>query len=192
MSNHLLPLSHGTLNAIPPGHEIISAASPSGVASFDINWGDTEFEEVNILIDQWAPVTTGVPVMVSSSDDGSTFDTGASNYMRTGCTHNPDGTVNAYSGASTSMFMCYNSANGRMLGGTTIASFLIQVLRPYDTGLRTNFIWWGGFDRNVVSNSMNFNGAGYRDTAAKVNAVRLYQDVGNISARYVAWGQRRA
>lgn len=182
-----LPLE-GPVGVPAPPIVPIAAGSMSNVASFDIAWGDQAFEEVNILIDQWTPTGNGMPDIFTSSDNGATFDTGASDYRAQGIAHNPSGAINGYGGTMDSIQVGFDASNAQMLANTATGCFMFTIYRPYDASLRTVVEGWGGYDHNVVSDSMNVQGSGYRDAAGKVNAVRLASTVGNVSARYFAWG----
>ena len=166
----------------------IAAGSVSNVATFDIPFGPQDFERVDILFDQWAPVSTSVAQFRTSSDGGSTFDSGASDYRNSGVQHEPAGTTSGFTNALSFAQFGHDTGNGRMLGGTTLSCFLLTLFDPTSTGSRTYYEAWGGWDRNVVSNSMQAINTGYRDTTGRVDAVRMLASTGNVSARYFAWG----
>ena len=182
-----LPLA-GPVGVPPPPVVFIAAGSVSNVASFDIAWGDAQFEEVNILLDQWEPAVNGVPQLAISDDDGATFDTGASDYLFQGL-NNHTTLATGFSALHDRAQIGADNADGRMLGGTATGCFLWTILRPFDTGRRVAMEGWGGFSHNILSNASFMQGSGWRDAAKSVNAVRLNARNGNVSARYFAWGE---
>ncbi len=178
----------GPVGVAQPPIVPIAADRVSNAANFDIAWGDREFEEVNILIDQWAPASNGMPDIFTSSDNGASFDAGASDYRTQSINHSPDASTQGFAVVQDSFQPGYNAGGGIMFGGTTLACFLVTLWRPYDSGLYTAMEAWGGYDRNTVNNAMNFMGAGFREELGMVNAVRIAMTAGNVSARYFAWG----
>lgn len=181
-----LPLA-GPVSIPAPPIVPIKAGSVSNVASIDIPWGDQQFDRVHVLVDQWSPASTSQPDIFTSSDGGATFDAGATDYRAQGVVNNVT-TVSGYSAVQSSIQLGHDVGDLRMLGGTAIACFLVTVWRPFDAAELTVLEGWGGYDHDVLSTAQFLQGSGFREAAGKVNAVRLAATVGNVSARYVAWG----
>ena len=112
--------------------------------------------------------------MRTSADGGSTFDSGASNY---GFAYGPVGTYGPTNATGT-----YIETSTNFVGSGTDEGLWgeVEFYDPKNTGLKT-FATWRIFAR--VYNSAAANavvGAGYRDSAAAADAVRLFFSAGNF------------
>ena len=124
--------------------------------------------------------------MRTSTDGGSTFDSSAANY---GYAYGPLGTYGPTSTTSTYIEMCANfvgSATDEGIWGE------IEFFDPLNTSLKS-FARWSLFGRTYNSASPNLiQGAGYRDSAADVDAVRLFFSTGNLAGgkvRLFGWSE---
>lgn len=153
-----------------------------------VPFGSSEFEEVYILVDRWQPSADAVPWLRTSGDGGATWDQGASDYQANGVEHQPASTVAGFSAAISYLQLGYDAGNGRVDGGVGLACFLIRIWRPFDASERTYVHMFGGWDHNVVNNSMTAYGGGWRNAASKVDAALLLPSAGTMDGRLAAWG----
>ena len=174
--------------APPPPIVPLKQETFTNAASVAVPFGNWEFEEVYILVDQWQPSADAVPWLRTSGDGGATFDSGASDYRANGVQHEPGSTVAGFSLAISYLQLGYNAGSGRVDGGVGLACFLIRLWRPYEASERTYVHMFGGWDRNGVSNSMNAYGGGWRDATGKVDAALLLPSAGTMDGRLAAWG----
>lgn len=124
--------------------------------------------------------------MRTSTDGGSTFDSGASNYgyaYGASGTYGPVSTTGTYIETSTNLV---GSATDEGLWGE------IDFYDPLNASLKT-FARWQIFGRIFNSAAANIiTGAGYRDSAADVDTVQLYFSTGNFAGgkiRLFGWSE---
>lgn len=124
--------------------------------------------------------------MRTSTDGGSTFDSGASNY---GYAYGPHGTYGPVSTTGT-----YIETSGYLVGNATDEGLWgeIEFYDPLNASLKTFARWiifgriWNSAAPNVIT------GAGYRDSAADVDTVQLYFSTGNFAGgkiRLFGWSE---
>lgn len=123
--------------------------------------------------------------MRTSSDGGSSFDSGASNYQW------GRGALGSYSpvlsnGTAVDLLPLPGVGSTKGIVGT------ITFFDPLNTALKSRFHW--ELSRIVYNSSAIdlFLGTGYRDAAADVNALRFYFDAGNVGGgkiRLFGWSE---
>ena len=124
--------------------------------------------------------------MRTSTDAGSTFDSGASNY---GYTYGPHGTYGPISTTGT-----YIETTMNLVGSATDEGIWgeIDFFDPLNASLKT-FAKWQLFCRIYNSAAANvITGAGYRDSAADVDTVQLFFSTGNFGGgkvRLFGWSE---
>lgn len=124
--------------------------------------------------------------MRTSTDGGSTFDSGASNY---GYAYGASGTYGPVSNTGT-----YIETSSNMVGSATDEGLWgeIDFNDPLNASLKT-FARWQIFGRIYNSAAANIiTGAGYRDSAADVDTVQLYFSSGNFAGgkiRLFGWSE---
>ena len=128
-----------------------------------------QFENVYCSLD-------GYPVYIrTSANSGSSFDAGASDY---GHSYGPLGTYGPTQSTSSSIITM-----GAFVGSATDEGVYGTIIfdDPLNTSLKT-FCHWSLYGRTYNSASPNiYVGAGYRDSAAIVNAVRIFFSNGNVA-----------
>lgn len=124
--------------------------------------------------------------MRTSTDGGSTFDSGASNY---GYAYGAHGTYGPVSTTGT-----YIETSQNLVGSATDEGLWgeIEFYDPLNASLKT-FARWIIFGRIYNSAAANvLTGAGYRDSAADVDTVQLYFSSGNFAGgkiRLFGWSE---
>lgn len=183
-----LPLPFLADAGVPPPPIVpLKAETFSGQSSLDVSFDLWEFEHVLCLIDQWQPSSDAIPYLRTSSDGGSTFDAGASDYRYNAIQHNPATTTGGATGLQAQLQLGI-TGSGSVDAGVGLACFLARIWRPYDTSDRTYVHMFGGWDHNMVADAMTAVGSGYRDAVGKVDAIRFLPSAGTMSGRIAAWG----
>lgn len=167
--------------ADPAGTVPISAATASGAANVDISLTGG-YEEYILLIRKLTPATDGTVINIrTSTDGGSTFDSGAGNYSY--CLgYYTTSAQGLRSNGDTRMALTYDhgSATGEEFSGE------LHISRPGDADY-CQIYGKGGFATATNGESYHvFNGR--RLTAADVDTIRFYADSGNISMEYELLG----
>lgn len=172
------------LAASPPPLVMIDDVTASDDAQVDISW-DLDFELVHVLINNVRPVTPGVRFYArSSSDGGSTFDSGATDYRTLSTAFGTSAAGFASNGISE--LSLTDDAN--TMSATANGAYLVTVRRPFDAGLYTAIQHWGGH-MTGVGGVVCISGFGWRNVAGRVDALRFFMSSGNIDAgRFFAWG----
>lgn len=160
----------------------------SAVSSLDVPFGDWSFEEVFFLFDQWQPSSNAVPYLRTSSDGGSTFDAGASDYQANALQHNPLGGTTGGISTAQAQLQLGIAGSGSVDAGVGVGCFLARIWRPYDASERTYVHMFGGWDHNTVADAMTAYGGGWRDSVGRVDAVRFLPSAGTMTGRVAAWG----
>lgn len=165
------------------GWELLSTATPSGAASvlFDL-LAHPDHSHFSIRGKNIVSSTTSDRIQVrTSSDGGSTFDSGSNNYSGhrrevTGTTPTPaDVRISATALVMTSASV--HSA-GQTYGG-------MDIWFPADN-LESLMEWvWHGWDGSFPYSS---NGRGFRAAEINIDEVQLYLASGNISGHFELWG----
>ncbi len=139
-----------------------------------------QFENVYCSLD-------GYPIYIrTSANGGSTFDSGGSDY---GHAYGPLGTYGPTQGTSSSILTM-----GAFVGSATDEGVYGQIVfpDPLNTSLKT-FCEWSLYGRTYNSASPNiYVGTGYRDSAAIVDAVRIFFSSGNLAGgkiRLFGWSE---
>lgn len=119
------------------------------------------------------PSAAGLILFRTSTDGGSTFDSGASDYAYAGARQiDTGGTATDSSAGDTSM------ANGS-IRGTLAVSGIVRIFAPSDT--ETTLIRWEAVTNNAGSVQTS-SGGGMRDSAADVDAFRFLLTTGNFAS----------
>lgn len=121
-----------------------------------------------------------------STDGGSTFDAGASDYAW-------DYTATAL---GTGVSAGDNADNEIQVAealestaGTGALNFIMWIHDPHTVGTRTNANWTAGYSPNSAGNSTQISGTGARLTAQDTTDVRFLMDTGNIqTGKFILYG----
>jgi len=136
------------------------------------------------------PATDFTNLYMRTSQDGSTFDSGASDYGYVNSSSRDDNTAGGTAALATAAFMRLNT-NG--IGGASAGfddeglSGFVALYDPLDDSRYTNFYWEHAY-RNSFNQSLSVYGAGQRLEADVVKGVQFYQSSGNCSGRIVMVG----
>ncbi len=183
---HGLPLPLFAAGAVPPPLMWIGEQDVTAVTEVDFAWGEQVFEQVFVLLDNVTGSVGGSGLSVrTSSDNGTTFDSGALDYehlmVQLGAGfYKESGRVNAFR-------LVPNSATWG-LATSAYACHLLTVYQPYDSGQRTEMTANGGHRSNGASGEQIDQTYGWRDAVGKVNALRFFPVQGNFTGRFQAWG----
>lgn len=153
---------------------VLSSVTASNDATIDIvlpsGYGDYELHLSN-----WIPASTSSCQMRTSTDGGSTFDSGATDYA-----YNLiyAGAVSTVSTGNTQIILSGGNVNASAtIGGL---SAVITISKPSES-VYTKISWVGGYDSNGTVYDL-VSGSGMRKSAADVDAIRLLFSTGNISS----------
>mgnify|MGYP003514364281 FL=1 len=167
------------------GMALLSTSTPSAASSVDLTGLDARFSRYIITFDALVPATNNDTLSVrTSSDGGSTFDSGGTDYSYTG--------MQTYAGIASASFVASTGDTKvvlHSLGGASSTatnggiSGRIELLAPAQaTGyhhMLFNAVWHAESSGGVLSNA---HGGAARRSSAAVNALRLYFAGGNITS----------
>jgi hypothetical protein len=128
--------------------------------------------------------------IVTSTDNGATFQTGVNEYAFTYYEQLSTGLSSTYDGTHTSI-ACTGSSSVREDGGTTM---YLQVHDAMNSGLRTAFFWRGNIMTTTTTDWRYFQGSGSRGDREANNAFALRLDGGALwdSGTVDVYGRRNA
>ena len=181
---------HGPPLASPELWVPIGRRVASGGATLDFAW-TYDFEEVIFHFSNIVPATNDdILAGRTSSDGGSSFDAGASDYERNSFNFDSAAALN-FSTADDRMFIAGHTTTNRGIsnGSGYGCCGTIQLFRPFDTGQRTRF--YGTFGHRNGGSGVNTGAcSGARLATGRVDAFRFFMDSGgNISEGTIeAWG----
>lgn len=173
----------------------LATADASNDATIDFTAFDaTTYDAYLFVLSNVIPATDAATLELrTSTNGGSTYDSGGSNYAWGYASLRMDGS----SGFATPSNA--GSSSIRLTGGIGSdanedgASLLLTVFGPH-LARRTRFSWQGTYQSNdAVQNGTYINGGGFRQSAADVDAVRFLFSSGNIeSGTITMYGLRNA
>jgi len=179
-----------TLGITDPGLVLISAGSASDDATFDITSGmDGTYEEYVIKGINIVPATTSQQLMMrTSTDGGSSFDAGGSDYSWAYVMRDTAGTDNSNQDSADT----YIELAASMLAGTGEGGmFEIRIAHPAATSLY-KLITWNGVFASSTGTRVVIGGA-RRLATADIDAVRFLMSSGNIeSGEFKLYGVKKS
>ena len=155
-------------------------ASNDATADFDSNI-DSTYDTYLIVLNNVVPASDAVNMQLrTSTDGGSSYDSGSNNYKFATTSINSSGTDRSAGSSDTKMLLQGSSGDVGSAAGEG-ASGNIYLYGPSNSALKTCLSWHltaidSGGDIAV------YTGAGCRDTAADVDAVRIFFSSGNIES----------
>jgi hypothetical protein len=156
----------------------LEIALPAGYRSYELR------------LSNFVPATDNVALNLrTSSNGGSSFDSGASDYQSVTFSPFASGAA-ATSSASTGGNALAAMSIAWVVGNETDegCSVVVSILDPADTAAMTRFQWLGS-GLNLSGNIVAHTGAGCRNAAADVDAVQLLFSSGNIaSGKWTLYG----
>lgn len=152
----------------------------TGVSSVEFTTGiDGTYKKYAIVVSALRPSTDAVePIFRVSSDGGSTYDNGSSNYEYVNRSYSTSN-LNANSNSNSSTAISFVNSNGNDTGEST--NFLLFMNEPNSTSVYKTFEWVGSvYYSNGILYSMN--GAGSRKTSTQIDAIQFSYLSGNIAS----------
>lgn len=162
-------------------------ASSSATIDFLLTGANAGFAEYVVVFFHVAPATDNVSLLMrTSTDGGSTFDSGASDYRWCRFGYNDSAASGAGGSTGASSITLYislgNAANETSSGEVTIAN---------PSAAQCGTLWWQISSRNQSGALDGAVGNAQRATAADVDAVRFLMSSGNIaSGTFYLYGKR--
>lgn len=191
----LLDISTGVRKAITQdnlkkslsGIEVIETGTISG-ASKDFANLSADFFKYELVLDDIAPATDGALLRLqTSNDNGSSFDSGASDYNYSGSDHGATGFADLYAANNSHI-----SLGGQPLGnaaGETLSG-VIRLINPMNSAGRT-VVQWDLHAINQTGINVHLLGSGQRQADEANDAFRLQMSAGNLSGNYTLYGYRK-
>lgn len=165
---------------------IASQTLTSAAASITFSSGLTGYDRITVYINNIQPVSNATGLrMQFSTDGGSTYESGATDYAYSLHVHWTSHTVNASNG--TTGYRCFynqgNAANEKCCGHIEIWDM--------DTSAQWTAIQSEFTMRDGSTNINGFNGAGHSRFASAVDGIKFYYESGNIAsgATISVWGE---
>lgn len=171
-------------------HEQIGTATASTDATIDIVWPGKIYTQVILIVNEALPLAGDrEPWLRTSSDGGSTFDTGAGDYGWSLNSVNSDNEINVSvgDGSDGSIVMSETVASNAVGDGANEGwSGYIQILFPTETTY-TRILFHATY--GAPSGTRNVIGYGARLSTADVNGIRfLFQSDDIVSGSFAAYG----
>lgn len=162
---------------------MISTATASSSATVDFTGLSSSYSLYAIVFDEVVNATEAVTMYIrTSTNNGSSYDSGASDYLY--CYHGLSNTTYASGGSTGSTFiqMGHNAAGYALDNPTARAAGIIYIARP--SSAATCSIYGTLMHRYDTSGAgvARWDFAGVRNTAADVDAVRILMSSGNITS----------
>jgi hypothetical protein len=168
-------------------YEVIGTEIASASSAITFTWAKT-FRKVEVVLSNIIPATNGAQLWLrTSSDGGSTYDSGAGNYeyIFTVLSTAAGGTTSA---ADTEIILTGTGATSGMGSNTDEnLSMNVNIMNPSEAK-NTNVQTWGGYKR-ADAGRFNIMVWAQRLSAADVDGVQFLMDSGNIaSGEFKAYG----
>jgi len=170
--------------AVVANKGITSIANTAITATTNIDFtgfASSTYDNYEVWISNSRPGTDNVILeMETSTDGGSTFETGASDYTWAVGRNLEDGTA-ADDGDLDDSEIQLSGGQGVGSASAEGASFRISVFRPQ--GVQPNYFAWSGGLRNLSSELRAVTGAGIRQASADVDGLRFHWASGDFVAQ---------
>lgn len=169
------------------GLQLLTSGTAAAVATLDIVLTSyTGYRGLKIFLSGLQPVTDGAHIyMRFSTDGGSTYDAGASDYNYSNLLALDDGTSAVVASAAAAQIqMISNTGNA----STECVNLEITLLNQTNTAFFCRAMWTA-FNTNSFGNGAAYIGGGSREVAQDTDAVRFLFSTGNIGAcNYAVYG----
>lgn len=172
------------------GLVLLATATASASAAIDFTSNiDSTYEEYEIHIIDLVPATDTANLLFrTDSNGGASFDAGASDY-RYAVLENSDLPTTIHVSSTGAAFIQLSDSLGNAAGES--GNYVITLFNP--AGTKKTQINIKGTIVNSGARSASFNGGGYRDSAAIVDAVRFLMSSGNItSGEFKLYGVKKS
>lgn len=179
-------MANSAITALPAGTgALVYLATQTASASATIDFTssiDATYNEYEIHILNANPATDGVQLhMRTSTDGGSTFDSGATDYKYAGQAYYTGATANYNSTGAAQLVL---SSTGRTMGNVSGEGYcgVVRLTQPSSATI-TRVDWTGSYCGTAgASEHAVVHGSGRRDSAADVDAIRFLMSSGNIAS----------
>ena len=158
---------------------LISSQTPAATATVNFTgFSSSVYQDYQIVLDHFIPATDDSSLwMRTSTDAGSTYDSGSTNYMYANNGRNTAGTTGATSNGDAKIVL-----TGAGVGNAT-GEFLSGIIRIINPGAAARCsVLWELFYHDATGRLTAVVGGGIRDAAADVDAARLLFSAGNITS----------
>ncbi len=190
--------SAGTYKRITIGNargeltQLTSIVSGSLVSAASVDFTDlsTSYRAYLLVIDDFLPATAGLLGLQTSTDNGSTFDAGGTDYEYAYEGRDSGGGSNAGGDNAANAIVLMDVNHDNVAGGE--CSGHIWIHAPADSGQKTTVVWQLGYDADQPGGSWMFmDGAGQRAASEANDAFTLVYPSGNIATgNYHLYGLR--
>ena len=164
--------------------QLISTVEASGSASIDITFTPGDADTFEIHLEGVKPATDSVNLFCrTSTDGGSTFDSGGSNYSW-GAIFKGDPNT-SISGSNSLGDTEIQMTNTNSMGNAAVEHLngIVTIHNPADTALNTMITWYVTYLGTQATPEVGFcEGAGQRKSAADVDAIQFLMSSGNITS----------
>jgi hypothetical protein len=148
------------------------------------------YKKYHFYILDYVPATDFTSLYMRTSQDGSTFDSGASDYNYVNLSMLENNTAGGVSDVANAAFIRMNTNGiGGVSAGFTGAGYsgYVAVYDPLDSSRYTN-IFWDTTYRNSFNQTLSIVGGAQRQESDVVKGVQFYSSSGNINGRIVMVG----
>lgn len=161
----------------------ISSSTASASATIDFTGLSSTYKAYMVVLDHVAPATDDVALLVrTSTNNGSSYDSGASDYIYYVDGVQSNAAANGTSSAGATSIALTSSGAGSGIGNSTSESISGYVhIIGHSTAAYGQLVWQTVFS-NTVPRLVYNNGAGQRVTAADIDAIRFLMSSGNIAS----------
>lgn len=174
-----------------PEKELISSGTASAVNAVDVSLTGL-YREYEFLVTNLMPNTTGQSIGLRvSTDGGSTFAAGATEYSYFHHAFNSGGTAAATAVATTSAIVIGTDLVTSIAPTGNTARLSATIVNPVSTTLLKSIRYSHLFQDRTTLTSYNIEGVGrYNGTTLAVTHLRIYTTSGGIACNYALYGRR--
>ena len=175
------------------GLVLISTATASASTTVDFTSGiDGTYDEYERHISDLVPATDTTSLYLrTSTDGGSTFDAGASDYTYVASGVRAGGVLDTETATATFINLGVSETTLDN-GGVGVSHYVVTISSPANAATYGN-IHFKGWGQNTSLNAFVSHGAGSRAAAADVDAIRFLMSSGNItSGKFKLYGVRKS
>ena len=166
---------------------LLGTASASSSTSVDIGPSqdlnatiDDTYEEYELHIIDYIPATDNTDVYLrTSSNSGSSYDAGATDYKYAGLGYRDAGSNDNFASAGAAQIQLQELGTGNTAGESF--NCVIKFFNPAGTSNTKNFMWASVAEQSPGGCS-TWRGGGLRDSTSAVNALRILSSSGNITS----------
>lgn len=171
-----------SFSSVVQRYELISTATASAASTVDFTGLSNSYSEYILVSRDFVSSASDAMYIRTSTNNGTSYDSGASNYGWTALVVNTAGTVSGNTGAGSGLIVGYTQASPDINYFRAIIVNAGVATKPMiDTTLVFNVGGAYGYQTRTV---------GWRAANAAINAFRLYMASGTISGTFYLYGVR--